>query len=117
EFEQIIAMQDPTQLQRIAEEQGWNYGVHARAWHAHALWLLGYPQTALQRGLDAVRLARDLAQPFNQALAAAYLAMLQQFCADEATARVHAEQALAFTTEYKAPYYRAWSAILASYAL
>jgi DNA-binding SARP family transcriptional activator len=117
EFEQMIATHDPTQLQRIVEEQGWNYAVHARAWHAHALWLLGYPQAALRRGHDAMRLARDLPQPFNQAVVAAYLAMLQQLCADEPTARAHAEQALALTTEYKAPYYRAWSAILVSYAL
>jgi predicted ATPase len=117
EFEQMITIHDPAQLQRIEEEQGWNYAVHARAWHAHALWLLGYPQAALHRGHDAMRLARDLAQPFNQAVASAYFAMLQQFCADEATAREHAERALALTTEYKAPYYRAWSAILASYAL
>jgi predicted ATPase/DNA-binding SARP family transcriptional activator len=117
EFEQMIATHDPTQLQRIVEEQGWNYAVHARAWHAHALWLLGYPQAALRRGHDAVRLAHDLAQPFNQALAAAYLALLHQLCAVEATARAQAEQALALTTEYKAPYYRAWSAILVSFAL
>jgi DNA-binding SARP family transcriptional activator/predicted ATPase len=117
EFEQMIATHDPTQLQRIIEEQGWNYAVHARAWHAHALWLLGFPQAALRRGHDAMRLARDLAQPFNQAVAATYLAMLQQLCADGATARAHAEQALALTTEFKAPYYRAWSAILVRYAL
>jgi DNA-binding SARP family transcriptional activator/predicted ATPase len=117
EFEQMIATHDPTQLQRIVEEQGWNYAVHARAWHAHALWLLGRPQAALRRGRDAVWLARDLAQPFNQAVALTYLAMLQQLCADQATARAHAEAALALTTEYKAPYYRAWSIILAGYAL
>jgi DNA-binding SARP family transcriptional activator len=117
EFEQMIAIQDPTQLQRMVEEQGWNYAIHARAWHAHALWLLGYPQAALRRGLEAVRLAAELAQPFNQAVAQAYLAMLQQFCADAATAREYASQALAITTEYKAPYYRAWSAILAAYGL
>jgi predicted ATPase len=117
EFEQMIATHDPAQLQRIEEEQGWNYAVHARAWHAHALWLLGYPQAALHRGRDAVRLAYDLAQPFNQAVALTYLALLQQLCADEITARAQAEQALALTTEFKAPYYRAWSAILVSYAL
>ena len=32
-------------------------------------------------------------------------------------AKACAEAALPFTTEYKAPYYRAWSAILVSYAL
>ena len=64
-----------------------------------------------------MRLARDLGQPFNQAVAATYLAMLQQLCADEATARASAEEALALTSEYKAPYYGAWSAILVNYAL
>jgi len=63
EFEQMIATHNPTQLQRIVEEQGWNYAVHARAWHAHALWLLGYPRAALHRGRDAMRLARDSAIP------------------------------------------------------
>src|SRR5215831_11549101 len=118
EFERILAIKDPSQL-RIFEEQGSDYAdaVLGRAWHAHALWLLGYPQSALLRALEGVRLAHDLGQPFNQALAATYLAMLQQLCADEATARASTEKALALTTEYKAPYYRAWSAILVNYAL
>jgi predicted ATPase len=119
EFERMLAAKDPSPLQRIVGEQGWNYtdAVHGRAWHAHALWLLGHPQGALLRALEGVRLANDQGQPFNQALAATYLAMLQQLCADEATARASAEEALALTTEHKAPYYRAWSAILVSYAL
>jgi predicted ATPase/DNA-binding SARP family transcriptional activator len=117
EFERMLATNDPSQLQRIVEEQGWSYAVHGRAWHAHALWLLGYPQSAELRALEGARLAHDLGQPFNQALAATYLAMLQQLCADEATARASAEEALALTTEYKTPYYRAWSAILVGYAL
>ena len=45
------------------------------------------------------------------------LASLQQLCADEAVAREHAEQALALTGKYQAPYYRAWADILVSYAL
>jgi hypothetical protein len=117
EFERMLAIKDRSQLQRIVEEQGWNYAVHGRAWQGHALWLLGYPESALRRAHEAVRLAQDLGQPFNQAVAATYLATLQQLCADEATARASAEEALALTTDYKAPYDRAWSAILVSYAL
>jgi len=118
-FELMLAAKDPSQFQRIVEGHSSNYAdaVLGRAWHAHALWLLGYPQSALLRALEGVRLARDLGQPFNQALAATYMAMLQQLCADEATARANAEEALALTSEYKTPYYRAWSAILAEYAL
>jgi predicted ATPase len=70
----------------------------------------------LPRAREAVQLARDLAQPFNQALAAAYLAMLMQLCTDSATARAHAEEAHALATECKAEYYRDWSAILVAFA-
>jgi hypothetical protein len=71
----------------MQESQGSNYAAHARAWQAHALWCLGYPQQALERGLDAVKLVQDLDQPFNQALVSSYLALLQQLRADETIAR------------------------------
>ena len=103
---ELIAVHDPDQMRRVQEAQGVNYMVLAQAWHGHALWCLGYPQLAMTRCRDALQIARDLAQPFNQALAAAYLATLMQFCADAATASAYAEEALALTTEYKAPYYR-----------
>ncbi len=117
QFEHIIAAHDPDQLLHLQESQGVNYAAHARAWQAHGLWCLGYPQQALSRGLDAVKLVQDLDQPFNQALVSAYLALLQQLCADEAVAREHAEQALALTSKYQASYYRDWADILVSYAL
>src|SRR3989440_7398863 len=116
-FAQIIAAHDPDQLLHLQESQGSNYAALARAWQAHALWCLGYPQQALNRGLDAVKLVQDLDQPFNQALVSAYLALLQQLRADEAVAREHAEQVHALASKYQAPYYHAWAGILVSYAL
>jgi len=117
QFAEIIAAHDPDQLLQLQESQGVNYAAHARAWQAHALWCLGYPQQALSRGLEAIKLVQDLDQPFNQALVSAYLALLQQLRADEAVAREHADQALALTGKYQTPYYRAWATILVSYAL
>ncbi len=117
QFAQIIAAHDPDQILRLQESQGTNYAALARAWQSHALWCLGYPQQALNRGLDAVKLVQDLEQPFNQALVSAYLALLQQLCADETDARERAEQSLALTSKFQAPYYRAWADILVSYAL
>ena len=116
-FAQIIAAHDPDQLLHLQESQGVNYAALARAWQAHALWCLGYPQQAQERGLDAVKLVQNLDQPFNQALVSAYLALLQQLRADEAVARAHAEQALALASTFQAPYYHAWAGILVSYAL
>ena len=59
---------------------------------------------------------QDLDQPFNQALVSAYLALLQQLRANESVAQEHAEQSLALTSKFQAPYYRAWADILVSYA-
>ncbi len=117
QFAEIIAAHDPDQILYFQESQGSNYAALARAWQAHALWCLGYPQQALNRGLDAVKLVQDLDQPFNQALVSAYLALLQQLRADEAVAREHAEQVHALASKYQAPYYHAWAGILVSYAL
>jgi DNA-binding SARP family transcriptional activator/predicted ATPase len=117
QFAEIIAAHDPDQLLHLQESQGVNYAAHAQAWQAHALWCLGYPQQALSRGLDAVKLVQDLDEPFNQALASAYLALLQQLRADEAVARKHAEHAHELASKYQAPYYHAWADILVSYAL
>jgi DNA-binding SARP family transcriptional activator/predicted ATPase len=116
QFAEIIAAPDPDQLLHLQESQGANYAAHGRAWQAHALWCLGYPQQALERGLEAVRLVQSLHQPFNQALVVAYLALLQQWRADEATARACAEEALELTSASQASYYRDWAAILVSYA-
>ena len=107
---------DPSQLQHLQESQGLNYEVIARAWQAHALWCLGRPDAALEGASHALRLARQLGQPFSQAIAATYLALLQQLRADPATFRGQAEEALELATEFKATYYRAWAAILVAYA-
>ncbi|HLJ82166.1 MAG TPA: BTAD domain-containing putative transcriptional regulator [Ktedonobacterales bacterium] len=115
-FERVIAEPNSSESLQLQYSQGWNYAILSRAWQSHALWCLGYPDRALRRGTEAVQLGRDLELPFNEALAATYLAMLHQLCADAATAREHAEAAYALTIEYKAPYYRVWSAILVAYA-
>jgi DNA-binding SARP family transcriptional activator len=116
-FARVIEDRSSVEGQLFQEVQGWNFEVHTRAWQAHALWLLGYPDRAVSRGREAIQLASDLAQPFNQALATTYFAMLQQFCAEPAVAKAQAEAALALTIEYKAPYYRLWSDLLVSFAV
>lgn len=111
-FERMVNAYDPARPEEHQNVLGWNLPVHARAFHAHALWCLGYPDQALSRGLESVQLARDLMLPFNQALAATFLAMLQLMRAHRGTAKASAEVAVELALEYKAPYYRAWAAIL-----
>lgn len=116
-FERILATPpDPGQARRLQEALGWNVDVHARAWQSHALWALGYVDRALRLAGEASRLAERLGEPFNQAIAATYLAMLRQLAADAETAQTSAEEALALATEYKAPYYKVWATVLVDYA-
>jgi predicted ATPase len=116
DIEGLVREADPNQLQHLQESQGLNYEVLARAWQSHALWCLGRPDAAFDGASQALRLARQLGQPFSQAIAATYLALLQQLRADPATFRAQAAEALALATEFKATYYRAWAAILVAYA-
>ena len=115
-FERVITELDTPESLDVLYSQGWSYAVLSRAWQSHALWCLGYPEQAINRGRDALRVARDLILPFNEVLAAAYLATLQQLGADLTAAKAHAEAAHALAVEYKAPYYRAWSAIMVATA-
>lgn len=115
-FERVIAEPDSLESLDLQYSQGWNYAILARAWQSHALWCLGYPERALSRGIEAVQLALDLVLPFNEALAATYLAMLQQLCSDPTTAKSYAAAAQALTIDYKSPYYQSWSAVLVAYA-
>jgi predicted ATPase len=116
DLERLVREADPGQLRRLQESQGLNYEVLARAWQSHAHWCLGRPDTALGRANEALRLARELDQPFSQAIAATYLALLQQLRADPLTFRSQAEEALRLAAAFKATYYRAWAAILVAYA-
>jgi len=116
DLDSLVRDADPSQLQRLQESQGLNYAVLARAWQSHAHWCLGRPDTALATASDALHLARKLGQPFNQAIAATYLALLQQLRAEPTAFLRQAEEALDLSTEFKATYYRAWAAILVAYA-
>ena len=115
-FARMIAEHGEPQPENLQQTQGWNPAILSRAWQSHALWCLGYPRQALDRGAEAERLAGDLAVPFNQALASAYRALLLQVSAEAPAAREAAEEALRLAVEFKAPYYRVWSAILVQFA-
>jgi DNA-binding SARP family transcriptional activator/predicted ATPase len=116
ELDELVEQGDKTHLLHLQESQGVNYEVHARAWQSHALWCLGLPDAAHKQALYALQLARQLAEPFSQAIAATYLALLQQLRADPVTFRLQAQEALELSTAFKTTYYRAWCTVLVAYA-
>jgi tetratricopeptide (TPR) repeat protein len=115
-YKKIVVVRDNKHIQALQESQGFNYLVHGLTLKAHVLWCLGYPQLALNNAQAAIEFAREFAEPFNQALAITYLAMLQAWRAPWETFRTCAEEAHTLTDEYKAPYYHAWANILLRFA-
>lgn len=115
-FETITSVRDGKHIRDLQESHGLNYLVHGLAWNAHAVWCLGYPRAALNSAQAAIALSREFAQPFNQALAVTYLAMLQTWMAETSVFQACAEEACSVTLEFKAPYYFAWANILNRFA-
>ena len=92
-------------------------GILPRCFAAHALWHLGYPDQALGKMDDALKLAGRLSHPFSIAMARDYAAMLYQFRREGPKAREWAELAIALCEERGFAYYLAWGRIIQGWAL
>lgn len=89
-------------------------GVACRAQMARVLWLLGYPEQALEVSEAAQRAAQ--ANPHDLVFAY-FLDMLLRQCRREiALTEQRAEQLKALTVEHRLPQYRAWAGILHGWA-
>jgi class 3 adenylate cyclase/predicted ATPase len=111
-WDQSLACYDRQQHRTHVRHFGLDLGVMSRAWMSHTLWHLGYPEQALARSHEALALAEEHAHPFSQAIALAYVVMLQQFRREQHTISAHAEAALALCTAQGFAYYLGWVTII-----
>jgi predicted ATPase len=101
--------------------RAWSYGQDSEVFcginMAQALWMLGYPDQALQGMEETLALARRLAHPFSLAAALHFSAHLHQLRREPQAARVQAEAALALCTEQGFGAYGAWGLLPWGWAL
>ncbi len=90
-------------------------GVFCRAYMAHVLWHLGYPDQALARSQEAIATAGD-AHPFGLAIALTYAAMLRLFRRESQEALALADEACAVSRRYNFAYYLSMAEIVAAWA-
>src|SRR5262249_11956440 len=103
-MEQGVALYDPQRHRSHTHLYGQDPGVACLAFGAVALWLLGYPDQAVERSRQAVDLGGHLGQPSTLALALHFAAMLRQYRREvlavqgnaDATTAIAAEQRLFF---------------------
>jgi len=75
--------------------------------HAVGLWMLGYPDQALQRAREAVRLADEIGQPFSQCFAYFFASYLHVIRREAQVALENAEKAVAFSEQHRSPFWLA----------
>ena len=84
---------------------------------AHSLWMLGYPEQALQRGQEALALARELGQPASLAGAKALVALLHLYRRDVTETLELAEELQGLATDQGLLFYLPAALVLRGWAL
>jgi TOMM system kinase/cyclase fusion protein len=116
-LEQGMALYNPLQHCSLAVMYGQDPGVVCRSYVARPLWLLGYPDQALQRGREALALAQELAHSPSLAYALNWAATVHQFRRDALATQEQAEALIALSTEQGFPQWLAGGTILRGWAL
>jgi predicted ATPase len=78
-FEQIIALHDPEKHLPLAFRYSLELGTTANAYCALSLWLLGYPDQALERGQQTLALLKQIKHPYTESRALYWNAVLHEF--------------------------------------
>ena len=86
--------------------------IHARAWSAHALWLLGEEDRAADASAAALRDAHDLNHPYSLVIALAYAAVTAQLRGDLVLLDETLEELVEICQRHSYAYYREWALIL-----
>jgi DNA-binding winged helix-turn-helix (wHTH) protein/predicted ATPase len=110
-FDQSIALYDPHQHRSLAFLYGYDPGMSCRTVGAWTLWILGYPEQALERSRDAITFAQELSHPFSLAYAIDHAARLHHFRREPLASQERIQAGIALSTEQGFPFYLAQGAI------
>jgi DNA-binding SARP family transcriptional activator/predicted ATPase len=90
--------------------------VFARAHVSLALWLLGFPDQAIEENRRNIAIAEELSHPFSLALALAYSAIQHQYRREPEAAEELADAAAAVCHKNGFRYYLSWTPIIRGWA-
>jgi predicted ATPase len=116
-MEEGSTLYDPRGHKAQAFSYGQDPGAACLAFGGVALWLLGYPDRALERSRAALALAEGHAQPSSVVLARHFAAMLHQCRREPEFVREHAEAAMAIAHEQGFSFWLAGARVLRGWSL
>ena len=116
-LQQGIALYDPQQHRSLVSRFGSDPGVFFLAYMVRPLWLLGYPDQALQQSHKALTMAQELAHPFSLTYALYFAALGHQFRREAQATQVRAEASCALAGEQGFAFFLAFGTVLRGWAL
>jgi predicted ATPase/DNA-binding winged helix-turn-helix (wHTH) protein len=116
-FEQGLTLYDRQQHGSLAFLYGLDAGCVASTFLAWILWLLGYPDRALQKSREACALAQELSHSFSLAAAMHWAGRLHQFRQEAQAAREWVEASMTVSTAQGFSSWLATGTILRGWAL
>jgi DNA-binding winged helix-turn-helix (wHTH) protein/predicted ATPase len=116
-FEKSLSLYDPERHIDDAFLYAQNPGVAMRCFAAWTLWFLGYPDQAMIRMEEALKLARELSEPHGLAHSGLFAAFLHQLRREPEMSRQYAEAVLAVSKEHGLVMYAAQATLLRGWTL
>jgi class 3 adenylate cyclase/predicted ATPase len=116
ELERSISLCEDCKTPVYLELSAQDPRVHARSYDGMTLWVLGYPDRALQLCAEARRYADASQYPFSQAIARTIGLRVHQLRGDAAIVAREANAAIAFCEEHEFAHYLAMALILRGWA-
>jgi len=107
-----FAIYDIEQHRHLTFVYGRSPGVHCLYYMASALWMLGYPDKALEKVDESFKMAQELDHPFTQAMALNYYSYIHQIRQEVNAAQERSEQQIALCSEQNFPVWLAIGTIL-----
>jgi predicted ATPase/class 3 adenylate cyclase len=115
--EKSVALYDPQQRRAQTFIYGEDPAVTVLLFYSQSLFVLGYPDRALQKVREALTLARDLVHANSMALAPFVTAIVHCHRREPEAAREYAEAMIALTTEQGLPMWLAFGTLARGWAL
>jgi DNA-binding NtrC family response regulator/class 3 adenylate cyclase/predicted ATPase len=109
--QQGLGFYDSRQHRILAERYGQDPGIVCRGWGATALWLLGYPDQALQWSHELLALCQGVVHPPSHSVALHMVTTVHQLRRDAEGARRHAEALITLSTTHRLPQFVAMSTV------
>jgi len=111
-FERGIAIYDPEKHASLRSHYIFDPGIGCRRSLAAVLWLLGYPDQALEQSVQAVALAERSSHPYGLAAALTFAAILHHQRREPSEAEAYAERAASLSAEKGFAWWLMWASIL-----